>query len=268
MNFLRVFTFILALLLSRAAPGLAADSGSGRLAPLGQQSQGQGAAVEVKHGKGPPRSVEDELQRHNIQLTRPALVNALRSPDPEVRWLAAAKLAQDKATETIPSVLEALASENEEPARVNIALSLAQFGEARGFSALQEACGDRRLRPYLRLQAARYMLDFLQREDESCRKSVVEILQSQPNSDALLEAVSILRRAHSLSRQESEAIFEAAVKALVAPDISLRLVGSRTLGETGSSSAIAYLQRALAKEQDETVRSQIGADLQKLQKKR
>ena len=60
---------------------------------------------------GPPPTFGELLKRHNIQLTQPALVDALRNADPEVRYLAAHKLAEDKAVETIPAIKDALASD-------------------------------------------------------------------------------------------------------------------------------------------------------------
>ena len=63
---------------------------------------------------GPGLTFGELLKRHNIQLTQPGLVDALRNTDPDVRYLAALKLAEDKAVETIPAIKDALAS-----ARVN-----------------------------------------------------------------------------------------------------------------------------------------------------
>src|SRR5260370_9412407 len=77
-------------------------------------------------------TVAELLKRHNVELTQSALVGALRNPDPEVRYLAAQKLAEDKAVETIPQIMDALASEKVPLTRMNIAFALAQFGEETG----------------------------------------------------------------------------------------------------------------------------------------
>ena len=58
-----------------------------------------------------PQTFGDLLKRPNIELTQQGLVDALRNTDPEVRSLAAHKLAEDKAVETIPAIKDALASE-------------------------------------------------------------------------------------------------------------------------------------------------------------
>lgn len=227
----------------------------------------QGGALDIRHNRRPP-TVEEALQGYKIQLTKPALVSALRNADPEVRWLAAVKLAQDKATETIPAILEALLSERVAPTRVNMAFALAQLGEAKGFSGLQDTCRDRGTPPWLRLQAARYMLDNLKREDETCRKALIAILQSQPSRDSLVEAASLLRGLQNLSQEESQTVFEAALKALLAQEPSLRLAASHVLGQAENRAAIPYLQSAAAKEKDKIVRSQMQADVKRLQKQK
>ena len=70
---------------------------------------------------GKPQTFDDLLKRHNIELTRQGLVDALRNTDPEVRSLAAQKLAEDKAVETIPAIKDALARESVPWTRMNIA---------------------------------------------------------------------------------------------------------------------------------------------------
>ena len=67
--------------------------------------------ISQNNDGGPLPTFGEVLKRHNIQLTQPALVDALRDTDPEVRYLAAHKLAEDKAVETIPAIKDALASE-------------------------------------------------------------------------------------------------------------------------------------------------------------
>src|ERR1700757_1227436 len=73
------------------------------------------------------------LRRHNIELTQSALIAALKNPDPDVRDLAAQKLAEDGATEATPAIIQALAAERVPWTRMNIALALAEMGESIGF---------------------------------------------------------------------------------------------------------------------------------------
>lgn len=85
-------------------------------------------------------TIEESLQRHNIRLTKPALVAALRSPDAEVRWLAAQELANIGANDTIAPISRALHAETVPGTKVNIAYALAQLDEQTGVAALQNIC--------------------------------------------------------------------------------------------------------------------------------
>ena len=80
------------------------------------------------------------LRRHNIELTQSALIAALKNPDPEVRYLAASKLAEDRASEAIHEIKQALASEKVPWTRMNIAFALAGMGESVGFDTLEDNC--------------------------------------------------------------------------------------------------------------------------------
>src|ERR1700690_2529651 len=68
------------------------------------------------------------LRQHNVELTESALTNALKSADADVRYLAAMKLAEDKASDAIPSIRQAREIEKAPRDRVNIALALGLLG--------------------------------------------------------------------------------------------------------------------------------------------
>jgi len=237
-------TFILGFAISPAAQTRTPGSSNGRLT-----------------------TIDEALRSHHIELTRPALVKALRNEDAEVRSLAAQKLAEQNATETIPAILDSLTAETRPETRVNIAFSLAQLGETRGFNALQDTCRDPGMRPDLRVEAARYMHD-LNHEDAICRSALVDMLQSPADPDARAQAASLLPRFQDLSPQESRKIFQGVLKALEAPEPTVRLAASHALSEIGDKSAISNLQKAVANEQDKAVRSQLQMDLQELQQKK
>src|SRR6266581_1042592 len=93
----------------------------------------------------------DALRTRHIELTKQALVEALRNPDAQVRYLAALTLAEDKATDTVPAILDALKSEKEPETRTNIAFALAELGEQRGFATLRSTCDTHDVPAYIRL---------------------------------------------------------------------------------------------------------------------
>ena len=123
--------------------------------------------------EGPLSTFEEALQKHGVKLTVPELVQALKSTDPEVRWLAAVKLGQDNVGEAVPAIRDALRSEPDPITRVNVASSLARFGEAEGFDSLIDVCLNPGMPPYVKALSTMHMLD-LKREDQSCRDALIE----------------------------------------------------------------------------------------------
>jgi HEAT repeat protein len=240
---------------------LSIGAGFQNSAPAGQKDR---PLFTVEPGRLP--TIEEALQKHRVQLTAPVLVQALKSTEPEVRWLSAAKLAQDNVSEAVPAIRDALRSEQIPVTRVNLASSLARLGEAEGFDSLIDVCLNPDMPPYLKTLSARYMFD-LNREDKTCRDALVEALQSgESGSDFLTEAVSLLLRFHDLPPGQSQEIFQSVVRALSRPEPRMRLAASRAIVKIGESSAIPYLQSAINREKDSNIRSVMQEELSRLQR--
>jgi HEAT repeat protein len=205
------------------------------------------------------------LQKHGVQLTVPALVQALKSSDTEVRNLAAVKLAWDHVKKAVPAIRDALRSERVPMTRVNLAYSLAYLGEAQGFDSLRDLCINPDWPFYLKTISARYMLD-LKREDKKCRDALVEVLQSgEGGADSLAETVSLLLRFHNLTPEQPQQMFQIAVKALSSPSAGMRMVASIAIVQIGKSAAIPYLQNAISREEETNTRSVMQRELGRLQ---
>jgi HEAT repeat protein len=209
-------------------------------------------------------TVAESLQKHNIALTKTALVTALRNPDEEVRGLAALMLAQEKTTDAVPSIAQALANESAPKATLDIAMALAQFRDERGFAALRAVCRDPHALVSLRLVATINMLNV---GDDSCSSAVVDILESKADRDYLTSALSLAPRFQHATRDESQKIFDLVVRALEDKESSVRFTASDALAKLGDPSALPYLETAAANEQEDTVRSQMQADLRRLRLK-
>jgi hypothetical protein len=91
------------------------------------------------------------VERTSHRLTEPALIAALKNPDPDVRFLAAMKLSEDKATDAIPQVKEAIAVEKVPRTRVNMAVALGLLGDPGGHHELKRLCADTGFPPEFRL---------------------------------------------------------------------------------------------------------------------
>ena len=210
-------------------------------------------------------TIGELLKRHNIHLTRSALVGALKNSDPEVRYLAAEKLAEDKATETIPAITEALLSEDAPWTRMNIAFALAEMGDATGFSALEDDCRNFDMDAGVRTQSAQYMLT-LNREGADCLDALLDVLQTASDGYRA-QAASLLPQFHNLSAENSERVFLGLVDALHSSDAAVRMAAGRALADVGDGRAIAELQKAVTSELERAIRFQIEQDLRILQGK-
>jgi HEAT repeat protein len=204
------------------------------------------------------------LRERNVSLTGGALVAALRSTDPQVRYLAALVLAEDKEPNAIPAIADALTTEKVPETRVNMALALAQLGDKNGIAALRDDCTNSELAPSLRMYAAKYLLDL---HSEGCLSSIEDMARSAKDPGVGTLALSQLARFQHASGADSDKIIGSLAIGLSDKEPMVIIAASHGLSAFGSLAGIQYLQRAIAVEHDGTVRSIMQADLQRLQEK-
>lgn len=217
-------------------------------------------SVGIRDGR--PPTTEERLKRHNVASNTPALVQALRNPDSEVRYLAAQKLAEDKNKDAIPEIIRALDSETVPATHINIAFALAQLGDDRGFTALSKSCDDQKIQAGLRVRAAGYLLNL---NNESCLRAVMAVLQSDADFDSRMLGLSLLGRFHRVSDEDSKSMCAAAVQALTDPTPAVRISASTALVALGNPAAIPALERAVDSETDQAVKNQMKSNLERLQ---
>jgi HEAT repeat protein len=226
---------------------------------------------EVQVGSGRLSRFGDLLREHNIDLTEPALVRALKNRDSEVRFLAAMKLAEDKAVDAIPAVKQAMAAERTPRTRVNIAVALGLLGDSGGRDELKKVCADGDFPPEFRLYAVRYMFDLGVERDEDCLHAAEELVQIVDSENRTVadrdSALELLPRFRNLTVDESKKIFELVVDRLHDPEPTVRIAASQSLASLGNAAAIPYLEAAIAREHEEGTRSVFEANLKKLQTK-
>jgi HEAT repeat protein len=204
------------------------------------------------------------LKRHGIEVTEKGLVAALKNSDPQIRDSAAQELAEEKAAAALPALKDALSAEKDPEMQVNLAEALARLGDKGGFVALKHFCDT--LSPSPRLKAALYMLRF---GDESCLNAVKSVLQSEPKGDHLYvaTAMSLIPSFHNLGTSDKTELFVLTVKQLADPTPYIRLTASQVLGKMEDIDVIPSLEKAIADETDQVVRSSMQAELEKLKAK-
>ena len=210
---------------------------------------------------GPLETFVHALQRYHIEITRPALVEALKNPKKEVRGLAAAELAEMKAFDALPYIIQAAEVERDAQTQVNIAAAASWLDSAEGLAMLRSICRDSSVSAYVRLDAARNV--FLER-DHSCFSELVEMMQPASEVDVRIGALMLASQIKPKTKDESQCVLSVALEALKDRDLRVRLSASYALRWLNDAAAIPALLRAIEQETEEVVRSEMESDLQYL----
>jgi HEAT repeat protein len=210
-------------------------------------------------------SFKQLLRERNIELTETSLVAALQNEDAHVRYLAALVLAENQSTNAISAITVALAQEKVPETRVNLALALAQLGDPKGIQTLRETCDNAGADLRSRVYATKYVVDLGQK---GCLNAAIDASRSATtDSGSRVLALSLLPRFRHPTAADSERVFDASVKALSDPQAEVRVAAGDTLRRLGKPSGVSSLQQAIAREQDDVVRSKLRLDLEELKEK-
>lgn len=170
-------------------------------------------------------------------------------------------LAEDKETDAISAITEALNRESNPETHVNMALALAQLGSDKGDVSLTEACTDAHLAPMFRVYAAKYLLDL---GKESCLSTLESLVRSGTDPGVRVLALSQLARFQDAGAADSQAVLDSVLGALSDKESLVRIAASHALVSLKSVSAIPNLKQAIVAEQDEGTRSILEGDLREL----
>ena len=208
-----------------------------------------------------PETFVQALSRHGVAVTEPALVDALRNPDKEVRGLAAAELAELKATDSLREIMHAAEIEKDTLTKVNIAAAATWLGSPDGLNLLKRVCVDSTLPPYARLNAARNVFD---KGDHTCFTAVADMMLPSADLDTRIGALYLLSQLHDRTEDESRRVLQLLVAALTDPDLRMRLETCQGLRWLNNPGTITPLRNALATEREEIVRTQMQSTLDSL----
>jgi HEAT repeat protein len=224
------------------------------LLAAGAATQGQVAPLAPRWLAGtPPPPVETfaaGLERHNIPLTEPALLAALRDPDGEVRSLAAAQLAAMDDHQALKEIVRAFQDERDPQVQVNLAGAGSWLGSRLAIEQLETNCQDVNVPSTARLDAARYISH---KQLSICFPPVREIAQNDQDADVRVQAVI----AAVGYRGQAEGARMVAVRALSDLDPAVRIAGADALRSLRATGEIGSLESALQTEGDETARGHL-----------
>ena len=219
------------------------------------------SAVYAQMNNGPLETFARGLDRHHIQVTRPALIDALQNPDKEVRVLAAAELAELKDDDALPLIIQAAHLEQDPVTQMRIAAAASWLGSREGLKMLTGICLSSKLPAFIRVEAAR---NVFQQGDHSCFAGLLEMMASASETGSREIALELAAQVQPKSTEESRAVLVAALDMLKNQDPQARLMASEALRWLRDPRAIAALRDAIEHENDEAVRSSMGHDLQYL----
>jgi hypothetical protein len=216
-------------------------------------------------GGGPLRPLADSLRAKGIELTEPALISALRNPDPEVRSLAAMKLGEDHDSDAVPAVETALADEKVLKARIEISMALWSLHDPKGAASLREMCEDASLSIRTIVDVVQD-LDVIGESSAPCAGRLTSFLETHKDTDSRSIALSALPAVIRWAPKAQAARLTELVQAMLADnDPVVRMESGHLLAQIGSPSSAVALRDAIDRESDNGVRSSLQRDLLKLQ---
>lgn len=201
----------------------------------------------------PPPPVEtfaSGLERHNVPLTEPALLAALRDPDGEVRSLAAAQLAAMDDHQALKEIVRAIQDERDPQVQVNLAGAGSWLGSRLAIEQLETSCQDVNMPSTTRLDAARYISH---KQLATCFPAVREIARNDQDATVRVQAIQAAVSYHG----QADGARMIAVQALQDLDPSVRIAGADALRSLRATTEIGPLDSALQTEGDDTAREHL-----------
>lgn len=216
-------------------------------------------------GGGPLTSFADSLRAHGIGLSQPALIDALRNSDPEIRAVAALKLDEDHDSASVAPIEDALATETDPRTRIAMAEALWGLHDPTGLASLQAMCTDESLSIFDIVEVAQH-LGLIGESSAACASPILTYLD--PTTDrrqVVLPALPDLYR-WVPSRQAAQ-IISNLQDMLTDEDGTVRMEASHALAQIGSRGSIEALSKAIAQENDPSVQASLENDLDRLENK-
>jgi HEAT repeat protein len=209
----------------------------------------------------------ESLRSHGIEISEPSLISALRNGDPEVRSLAALKLAEDHHFGATPSIEAALSVERVPSARIGLASALWTLQDPKGADHLRSMCSDSSLSIYVIVDVVR-SLNVINESSAPCAGFILSYLDTHKDSESRSVALWAFSSMYRwVPRGDADRMAAMLQEMLRAQDPSVRLGASHALVEIGQHSFAQAISDAMSKEQYPNVRASLQRDLAVLEKK-
>lgn len=210
-----------------------------------------------------PPTFTEALQKYHVEITETSLIQALHSPEKEVRGLAAAELAELKMTAALPEIIRAAQTEIDAQTQVNIAAAATWLGSDQGLQILTSVCRDQTISAYVRISAARNAFD---KQDHSCLPSLIELMRPAAEPDERIVALNAASQIKSKTPQEAQVVLESALLALRDKNARVKLQACEALRWINDPRSLQPLRKAIDDEREESVRQQMKSSLDYLER--
>lgn len=210
-----------------------------------------------------PPTVTEALQKYHVEITEESLLQALHSPQKEVRGLAAAELAELKFTPDLPDIIAAARTESDPLTQVNIAAAATWLGSDEGLQIITGDCRNQALPPAVRIVAARNAFD---KQDHTCFSSLIDLMRPEADRGARIEAMSTASQIKPKTAQEAQLVLDSLLLAINDRDLGIKLEACDDLRRLDDPRALDPLRRAIGEEQDKELKQQMQSSLTYLER--
>lgn len=211
-------------------------------------------------------SLSESLRNRGIDLSPPSLIAALHNVDPEIRSLAALKLAEDQQAQAATLIADALALEKNAKSRIAMSEALWTLNDPRGLAALQGMCTDRSLQIDAVIEAVQH-LNILGESSVGCAGPVFEYLDSHPGTASRRRVLPALICMYKwVTPAQAGRIAQELQSMLSDPEPYLRMAASDAVAQANVRSAADALRAEISKEENPEVRSHLQSNLDMLEK--
>ena len=146
--------------------------------------------------------------------------------------------------------------------RITLAASLMSLGDPSGSNTLLGICNDPGTHPAIRIVSA---IRLVEAGNESCNKSVIDLLANNPDTDTTTMGLEYLERGKHIPAEELDQLKSRAAINIHDKDPGNRWNSARILSQIGDSSSLNALKQAIASESDPETKNRMQSLLQHLE---
>lgn len=229
--------------------------------------RGAGAAQSANNPANTPlKSCAEVLRSRGIDLSEPSLIAALQNRDPQIRSLAALKLAEDHDYGAVSPIKNALNSETDP--RPKVALSEALWGlhDPEGLTTLQNMCSDAALSIDMLVEVVQH-LNIIDRSSAKCAEPILAYLDAHRDSESRTRALPALPDMYRWVEAGHAGRIALQLQDMLSDEAPyVRLEAGHAIAQIHMSSAASALYEAISRETDPVVQERLQDDLNKLER--